>query len=260
MRVASPPQAAPAKRKDTTKEDLDLLKSQELFLSVVLDWQQHDPSDAYLHRHSSMQSDNVYTSSFESSEGSDHEGGAATRLMNFTRNAKPSKHAPLDHDPSPTTLPKIHNVPPSKPVPALNLNNLLPVPTKRIGIYSPRSRRVLLDKYMEKRTKRLSRKKVRYRVRKTLANARPRVKGRFVKTEQPLTAAAVEEMEKKQQPGQQAKDKSASRQEMSSSENDFDYVGAYYAGEDSSRDDVQAMVNVIFSNRCKRGDEVNWEK
>ncbi|RLN26228.1 hypothetical protein BBJ28_00027064, partial [Nothophytophthora sp. Chile5] len=49
-----------------------------------------------------------------------------------------------------------------------------------------------LQKYMAKRAKRLSQHKVRYRVRKTLANARPRVKGRFVKTEQPLTAAAVE--------------------------------------------------------------------
>lgn len=65
---------------------------------------------------------------------------------------------------------------------------------KRIGIYSPRSRQELLRKYMAKREKRLSQHKVRYRVRKTLANARPRVKGRFVKTEQPLTAALAESM------------------------------------------------------------------
>lgn len=65
---------------------------------------------------------------------------------------------------------------------------------KNIGIYSPRSRQELLRKYMTKRAKRLSQNKVRYRVRKTLANARPRVKGRFVKTEQPLTAALAESM------------------------------------------------------------------
>ncbi|RQM11376.1 hypothetical protein B5M09_002673 [Aphanomyces astaci] len=110
MRVASPPQATHAtaanNRKDShsmhdaTKAH-DLLKSQELFLSVVLDWQQHESTDTSVHGDSSAPSEQVYTSSFESSEGSDHEGGAATRLMNFTRNAKPAK-PPMDHDPSPT--------------------------------------------------------------------------------------------------------------------------------------------------------------
>lgn len=66
---------------------------------------------------------------------------------------------------------------------------------KKIGAYSPRARRELLRRYMAKRAKRLSQRTVRYRVRKTLANARPRVKGRFVKTQQPLTAAAVEAMQ-----------------------------------------------------------------
>lgn len=65
---------------------------------------------------------------------------------------------------------------------------------QRIGIYSPRSRQALLSRYMAKRAKRLSQKTVRYRVRKTLANARPRVKGRFVKTEHPLTAAVAASM------------------------------------------------------------------
>ena len=63
---------------------------------------------------------------------------------------------------------------------------------KMIGSYTPRARKKLIEKYMEKRKRRLSRKTVRYRVRKTLANARPRVKGRFVKTDAPLTAASVE--------------------------------------------------------------------
>jgi hypothetical protein len=65
--------------------------------------------------------------------------------------------------------------------------------TKRIGIYSPRARQELLRNYMLKRARRLSQHKVRYGVRKTLANARPRVKGRFVKTETPLTAALVQQ-------------------------------------------------------------------
>ncbi|ETV86825.1 hypothetical protein, variant [Aphanomyces astaci] len=259
MRVASPPQATHAtaanNRKDShsmhdaTKEAHDLLKSQELFLSVVLDWQQHESTDTSVHGDSSAPSEQVYTSSFESSEGSDHEGGAATRLMNFTRNAKPAK-PPMDHDPSPT------NIPPSKHLPALNLNTLLPLPKKRIGIYSPRSRRELLEKYMEKRTKRLSRKKVRYRVRKTLANARPRVKGRFVKTDQPLTAAAVEEMEKARTPSSKAK----SATKPNTSDNDFDYVGAYYSGEDSVRDDVQDMLRLIVASKREQGEDINWEE
>ncbi|KDO34390.1 hypothetical protein SPRG_01526 [Saprolegnia parasitica CBS 223.65] len=208
MRTASPPPGATHRdlprfdqlyakqpQRETSAEAQDLLRSQELFLSVVLDWQRHD-----LPQHTQVQrvqhyAEPTYSSSFESSEGSDHEGGQA--LLSFTK--APPK--PIVDDPSPTNLPRVHHMPlnhPSGP-PALSLNNLLPVPSKKIGVYTPRSRRVLIEKYMEKRTKRLSRKKVRYRVRKTLANARPRVKGRFVKTEQPLTAAAVEEMEKRQQ-------------------------------------------------------------
>lgn len=89
----------------------------------------------------------------------------------------------------------VHNVP--RQLTPLSLNFIVSSSANnetRIGIYSPRSRQELLRKYMVKRAKRLSQNKVRYRVRKTLANARPRVKGRFVKTEQPLTAALVESM------------------------------------------------------------------
>lgn len=88
----------------------------------------------------------------------------------------------------------VHNVP--RQLTPLSLDYIVSSSAneKKIGIYSPRSRQELLRKYMVKRAKRLSQNKVRYRVRKTLANARPRVKGRFVKTEQPLTAALVESM------------------------------------------------------------------
>ncbi|KAF0687735.1 Aste57867_20540 [Aphanomyces stellatus] len=263
MRSASPPQQAHTVRDvmstkhleaklPESKEAQDLLKSQELFLSVVLDWQKHDHSDSSVHD-DSTQSDHVYTSSC--SEGSDHEGGAATRLMSFTRTARSSKQTPAD-DPSPTNLPKIHNIPPSNPLPALNLNNLLPVPTKRIGIYSPRSRRVLLEKYMEKRTKRLSRKKVRYRVRKTLANARPRVKGRFVKTEQPLTAAAVEEMEKKRTTSPPP----PSMMMIGGGDGDFDLCRVFYDCERGVRADVQDVMTAIVTAKRRKNEEINWEE
>ncbi|KDO21514.1 hypothetical protein SPRG_12478 [Saprolegnia parasitica CBS 223.65] len=51
--------------------------------------------------------------------------------------------------------------------------------------YTPRSRRLLLERYHLKRTKRLTRHKwFKYPVRKTLADSRPRVKGRFVKNDE----------------------------------------------------------------------------
>ncbi|RLN36780.1 hypothetical protein BBI17_002381 [Phytophthora kernoviae] len=87
---------------------------------------------------------------------------------------------------SPTS---VHNLP--RDLTPLRLDYITE-PAKMIGVYSPAARRALLQKYMAKRARRLSQHKVRYGVRKTLANARPRVKGRFVKTVQPLTAAAVE--------------------------------------------------------------------
>nr|CCA22501.1 conserved hypothetical protein [Albugo laibachii Nc14] len=66
---------------------------------------------------------------------------------------------------------------------------------KYIGIYSPRARQKLLAKYMRKREKRLLQKTVRYGVRKALANARPRIKGRFVKTTTSVTAATLQDVE-----------------------------------------------------------------
>ncbi|KAE8999928.1 hypothetical protein PR003_g18949 [Phytophthora rubi] len=151
------------------------LSSQELFLSVVMEWQKAEPLDA------AAQTDTAsdgYTT--PSSEDSDVEASPSL---------KRSKRA---DDVSPTS---VHNLP-RDPTP-LRLDYILE-PVKMIGAYTPAARRVLLQKYMAKRARRLSQHKVRYGVRKTLANARPRVKGRFVKTVQPLTAAAVEAQQAQQ--------------------------------------------------------------
>ncbi|OQR81581.1 hypothetical protein THRCLA_11603 [Thraustotheca clavata] len=234
---------------DATPEAQDLLRSQELFLSVVLDWQRQEQKaeaseqDTIVHSSPPLKHEPLYSSSFDSSEGSDHEGSHA--LLKLTKSTRSSK-VPTG-DPSPTNIAKVHYVPTNLQVPALNLNNILPIPSKKIGVYTPRSRRVLIEKYMEKRTKRLSRKKVRYRVRKTLANARPRVKGRFVKTEQPLTAAAVEEMEKRQM-------QITSKQEL-----DMDHHQTFIKLEKQTRSDVSDILNSITTQYRRRGRDINWE-
>lgn len=58
---------------------------------------------------------------------------------------------------------------------------------KKIGIYSPEARRIRIKKFLEKRKKRVWRKKVEYAVRSNFANTRMRVKGRFMsKTDEAL--------------------------------------------------------------------------
>jgi hypothetical protein len=52
-----------------------------------------------------------------------------------------------------------------------------------IGAYSPESRRQRIAKFLEKRSRRVWTKKVKYDVRKNFADSRLRVKGRFVKKE-----------------------------------------------------------------------------
>ncbi|POM66660.1 PhosphoLipase D-like protein [Phytophthora palmivora] len=143
------------------------LSSQELFLSVVMEWQKAEPL-------TDTASDGYTTPSSDDSE--------------FEAASPPTKSKRVD-DVSPTS---VHNMTP------LRLDYVTE-PVKMIGAYTPAARRVLLQKYMAKRARRLSQHKVRYGVRKTLANARPRVKGRFVKTMQPLTAAAVEAQQAQQQ-------------------------------------------------------------
>jgi hypothetical protein len=52
-----------------------------------------------------------------------------------------------------------------------------------VGAYSPESRKVRIDRFMEKRNHRVWTKTVKYDVRKNFADSRLRVKGRFVKKE-----------------------------------------------------------------------------
>jgi septum formation inhibitor MinC len=55
-----------------------------------------------------------------------------------------------------------------------------------VGAYSPESRKVRIERFMEKRNNRVWTKKVKYGVRKHFADSRLRVKGRFVKKEEEL--------------------------------------------------------------------------
>lgn len=64
----------------------------------------------------------------------------------------------------------------------------------RIGIYTPAERAAIIAKFNRKRTRRVWNKKIRYNCRKSLADRRLRVKGRFVKrSEQEELAAAKQQ-------------------------------------------------------------------
>mmetsp|Transcript_30374 Transcript_30374/g.39205 ORF Transcript_30374/g.39205 Transcript_30374/m.39205 type:complete len:525 (+) Transcript_30374:240-1814(+) len=52
----------------------------------------------------------------------------------------------------------------------------------RIGIYTPAERAAILERFRQKRERRIWKKKIRYNCRKNLADKRHRVKGRFVKS------------------------------------------------------------------------------
>ncbi|TYZ59223.1 hypothetical protein PybrP1_006456 [[Pythium] brassicae (nom. inval.)] len=187
------------------------MSSQELFLGVVLEWQRSATEGVRLHQPRAVAAEaNSMQSSRSHHEGqwgryndaavlpqpcSDYESSASSDESSDTESEVEKAVSPVANEPlcvcamEPAS---VHNVP--RELTPLNLDFIASPATKRIGIYSPRARQELLRKYMVKRAKRLSQNKVRYRVRKTLANARPRVKGRFVKTEQPLTAALAESM------------------------------------------------------------------
>ena len=55
--------------------------------------------------------------------------------------------------------------------------------TPVVGAYSPRSRRMRIERFLEKRQHRIWRKSIKYDVRKSFADSRLRVRGRFVKKE-----------------------------------------------------------------------------
>jgi hypothetical protein len=64
----------------------------------------------------------------------------------------------------------------------------------RIGIYTPSERGAIIARYNDKRTRRNWNKKIRYNCRKSLADRRLRVKGRFVKrSEQEQLAKQLQE-------------------------------------------------------------------
>ncbi|KAJ1462351.1 hypothetical protein M885DRAFT_505123 [Pelagophyceae sp. CCMP2097] len=52
-----------------------------------------------------------------------------------------------------------------------------------VGVYSPAARRKRVETFLEKRSRRVWTRKVKYDVRKSFADTRMRVKGRFVKKE-----------------------------------------------------------------------------
>ncbi|CAM9365428.1 unnamed protein product [Heterosigma akashiwo] len=52
----------------------------------------------------------------------------------------------------------------------------------RVGIYTPQERGAILERFRQKRERRIWKKKIRYGCRKNLADKRLRVKGRFVKS------------------------------------------------------------------------------
>mmetsp|Transcript_14096 Transcript_14096/g.42173 ORF Transcript_14096/g.42173 Transcript_14096/m.42173 type:complete len:250 (-) Transcript_14096:887-1636(-) len=62
----------------------------------------------------------------------------------------------------------------------------------RIGIYTPDERQAILRRFHEKRLRRVWTKKIRYNCRKSLADKRIRVKGRFVKKEELEAMLAAE--------------------------------------------------------------------
>ncbi|EFJ32099.1 hypothetical protein SELMODRAFT_439982 [Selaginella moellendorffii] len=56
-------------------------------------------------------------------------------------------------------------------------------PAMKVGRYSPEERKVRIDRYRQKRSERNYIKKIKYACRKTLADSRPRIRGRFAKNQ-----------------------------------------------------------------------------
>ena len=62
-------------------------------------------------------------------------------------------------------------------------SNLMKEKENWVGAYSPESRKLRIERFIQSRRKRVWTKKVKYDVRKNFADSRLRVKGRFVKKE-----------------------------------------------------------------------------
>jgi hypothetical protein len=58
-----------------------------------------------------------------------------------------------------------------------------PLPVGKVGSYTREERRRIIDRFIKKRDQRIWRKRVKYDVRKSFADSRLRVKGRFVRKE-----------------------------------------------------------------------------
>lgn len=83
----------------------------------------------------------------------------------------------------------------------------------KIGSYAHRERRSRVRRFYEKRQRRVWSRTIKYDCRKKLADNRPRVKGRFVRSEEPivLTAAAISAGEVIPPQGSVAANRAASR-------------------------------------------------
>jgi hypothetical protein len=90
------------------------------------------------------------------------------------------EHVPGSGRPRALSDPNLHT--------SLDQHGLMNVtrPDGWVGAYSPESRKVRVDRFMEKRNHRVWTKTVKYDVRKNFADSRLRVKGRFVKKEDEL--------------------------------------------------------------------------
>ncbi|KAF0718789.1 Aste57867_1485 [Aphanomyces stellatus] len=128
--------------------------------------------------------------------------------------------------------------------------------TKRIGLYTPRSRRLMLDRYLLKRTKRLSRGKwFKYPVRKTLADTRPRVKGRFVKHDLLDDDDTSSSPRKPHSP----RDAVVEEEDLQAMIGDFDYIQAFAQCVKDSKDDVDVVVADILKTKQRQGELVSWD-
>lgn len=70
----------------------------------------------------------------------------------------------------------------SEPRPVISIPlDMVHVSGTRVGVYSVEERQLRIQRFLEKRQRRVWRKRIKYDCRKKLADNRPRVKGRFVK-------------------------------------------------------------------------------